>query len=56
MIGVNALCDVFLRQTVVFIDKVVEEQCSYSRMNLDMKSPFRSHIVDRLHRLENGEK
>lgn len=36
MIGVNALCNVFLRQTVVFIDIVVEEQCSYSRMNVDM--------------------
>lgn len=46
MIGVNVFCNVFLQQTLVFIDKIVEEQCSYLSMNLDMSRLGSTSSID----------
>ena len=46
MIGVNVYCNVFLQQTIVFINKVVEEQYSYLRMNLDMNRLEATSSID----------
>lgn len=46
MIGVNVYCNVFLQQTAVFINKVVEEQYSYLRMNLDMNRLEATSSID----------
>lgn len=46
MIGVNVYCNVFLQQTAVFINKVVEEQYSYLRMNLGMNRLEATSSID----------
>lgn len=46
MIEVNVYCNVFLQQTAVFINKVVEEQYSYLRMNLDMNRLEATSSID----------
>lgn len=46
MIGVNVFCNVYLQQTVVFIGKVIEEQCSYLSMNLDMSRLEATSSID----------
>lgn len=46
MIGVNVYCNVFLQQTIVFINKAVEEQYSYLRMNLGMNRLEATSSID----------
>lgn len=46
MIEVNVYCNVFLQQTAVFINKVVEEQYSYLRMNLGMNRLEATSSID----------